>query len=230
MKGELYLKLYMVQAKKLLKFKELHHFFLNKFDLIESQVYRDIYDKSIVCRQSHSARVAIIKSIANRNLNVDAMITNQNLNIAIQTADCLPILFYEAKKKIIAVAHAGWKGLEKGIIRKTLLKIYQMGGEACNLVSGIGPHIGICCYNVGYPRILKFVKKGFDSKIIAKNIQGSWHLDLGMIAQISMIKNGMEPINIESIDDCTSCNKEYFSYRRDKYSNGRMFSIIGLTS
>jgi len=220
----------MVQAKKLLKFKKLRHYFLNKFDLAESRFYRDICDKSIVCRQSHSARVAIINSTPDRNLNIDAMVTNRSLTFAIRTADCLPILFYESKKKIISAVHAGWKGLEKGIIRETLLKIYQIGGDPRYLVSGIGPHIGICCYNVETQRILKFVKKGFDSKIIAKNTQGSWHLDLAKIAQISMIKNGMKPINIETIDDCTSCNQDYYSFRRNKNSNGRMFSIIGLTS
>lgn len=220
----------MVQADNLLKHKEIHHYFLNKYESSEDQTYREFYTKSIICRQSHSNRVAVINNISDGQIKADAMITLQKINLCVVTADCLPVLFYESKLRIIAAVHAGWQGLENGIIKETLLKFQQLGGKPQNILSGIGPHIRPCCYNVDYHRVMKFAKLGFPVKLITKKITDIWHLDLGKIAQLSMIKFGMNPANIDCVTDCTSCSQEYFSYRRDKAKTGRMYSLIGFVS
>ena len=83
-------------------------------------------------------------------LNYDAIVTNRtNLAICIKTADCVPVFFVDRLKKIIAVAHAGWRSTALKISAKVIeLMQNQYGSSLQNILVAIGPSIGKCCYQV----------------------------------------------------------------------------------
>ena len=80
--------------------------------------------------QIHSSKFVIIKKPTKKRIVGDALITNiKNLPIGVLTADCLPILILDNKKKIIAAVHAGWKGAYKNIVIKVLKKLVDLGSK-----------------------------------------------------------------------------------------------------
>ena len=100
--------------------------------------------KLILLNQIHSNKFLFIKNykINKKKLIGDALITNQKkIIIGILTADCLPILIFDKKIKIISAIHAGWKGAHRGIIQKVINEFKRKGSESKNLIAAIGPCI-----------------------------------------------------------------------------------------
>ena len=104
-----------------------------------------------------------------KRIKADAIITDQKrLPIAILTADCVPVLLYDYKKKIIAAIHAGWKGAYKDIVVKVINFMLKKGCNAKNINVAIGPCISQNNYNVKDDFLKKFVKKDKKNKIFFK--------------------------------------------------------------
>ena len=218
----------MVQSKLLLKFSEITHFFFDKKDCLNLANLPIDIDTCIKVEQIHSNKLAIINDNSkNYYPIVDGLVTAKKLFLAIKTADCLPILFYEQKQKIFAAVHAGWKGLYAGIIENTIKTIVNLAGRKADIVCAIGPHIKNCCYDVSFERISQFQKLGYNVSYISTKRKNSWHLDLGKIAAVQLRRSGISEKNIDIINSCTSCNEKFCSFRRDKHLSGRMWSVIG---
>jgi YfiH family protein len=150
----------------------------------------------------------------------DAIIsTNLDDVLCIQTADCLPVLALDTKKPVMAAIHAGWKGLAKGIVKKTIVQMQNLG--ASNIRVSIGPGIGPCCFEVNMD-----VAKAIQAPC---NMQESrCHVDLWQVASTQAIEAGIDPHMIQTTKLCTRCNKKmFFSYRREGDPTGRMLSLIG---
>ncbi len=142
--------------------------------------------------------------------------------LVIFTADCLPIFFYEKNKKIIGLAHAGWKGSALNIVGNMIDEIIHLGGRQDNILVGIGPGIESKCYEVGREFYFEFNKKYIEIK------NEKYYLDITMVNYDNLIKSGVKKDNIFLSDMCTFCNSNYFfSYRRDG-ETGRMASVIML--
>ena len=160
--------------------------------------------------QIHSANSCFCQEGGIIKLKTDALISNRKkIVLVIKTADCLPILFYDYKNKIISAVHAGRKGLEKGIIGKTIRK---SGVEPKNLIIGIGPHIKKCCYYLRGGAVKKYQS---DKKYtIRKN--GKIYLDLTKMAVDQLTGIGVKKENIEDSGICTFCQGKgrFFSARR----------------
>jgi len=136
-------------------------------------------------------------------LKKDALITGEkNLPIAVFTADCLPIFLYDTKREIISLIHAGRKGTEKEITKKTILKMKkEFKTEPKDLYVGFGPAIRSCCYE------MDLIKENFDQ----------------------LTKFGVKRKNIFDSEFCTSCyNYEFFSFRKEGEFSGRMMSVMML--
>lgn len=150
----------------------------------------------------------------------DAIISNKNSEIVgVFTADCVPVILYDADKNIISAIHSGWKGTIGDISRKTA-EIMKNKYGAMNIKGLIGPHIGSCCYEVSEELAEKFSEK-----------YGHEVRDNRMLSLEYAIRKQLEGIidneNIKSLNICTNCNKEYkmHSYRRDSENAGRLFSF-----
>jgi len=159
--------------------------------------------------------------------NCDAMITNQkNIVLSILTADCVPILLFDRKQNVIAAIHAGWKGTKGNIVLKTVEKmIKDFHSNPHDIIAGIAPSIGRCCYEVGEDVAKYFYDfpQAYDKK------DDKYMLDLPLINRAQLLSMGLIPDNIEMSDICTSCNVEkFFSYRKEEGCSGRFMSMIRL--
>ncbi|MBL6989239.1 MAG: peptidoglycan editing factor PgeF [Bacteriovoracaceae bacterium] len=185
-----------------------------------------LFESIHIASQVHDNKVFVVgqKGVPD-DFKEDALVTNQkNIAIVVRTADCLPILLYEARKKIIAVIHSGWRGTKKDIVTNTIVKMQDaFNAKAQDMIALLGPSIGSCCYQVGDEVACNFKEvKG------AITIKGSSkYLDLSVVVKNSLHNNGV--LQIEKIESCTCCNPDqYFSYRRDKLIQGYQYSIMML--
>ncbi len=191
--------------------------------------------KLVLMDQIHSGNVAKI----NKNYGgaivskVDGLITQDiEVYLGVNSADCVPIFYYDPVAKIIAIAHAGWRGPLAGIAKNIISYYKEFGSKIENIYVALGPHIGGCCYQVPYDRIKAFVDSyGSNEKAFFQSNDG-WHLDLGFVNKQQLLSAGMLETNIDAPITCTSCqNNTYFSYRKDsKETFGEMLVVIGLRS
>ena len=108
-------------------------------------------------------------NLGKKTVKADAIITDQkNLPIAVLTADCTPLLFYDKKRKMIAAVHAGWKGAFKGIIKKVINFMLKKGCQRKNIIAAIGPSIAQKNYEVKTKFMNKFIKSHKKNKIFFK--------------------------------------------------------------
>jgi hypothetical protein len=171
---------------------------------------------------------------ATLSTSYDAIVTNQpNLLLSVQTADCVPVLFLDEARRVVAVAHAGWRGTLAGIVTKTLAVMQdRFRCHTRTIRVAIGPSIGLCCYEVD-EAVLVPLKRAipFWSDVIEKVSGARAHLDLRRLNRRQLELAGIPSSRIETVNLCTSCRPELFhSYRRDGKGLGRMTSGIGLTA
>ena len=168
--------------------------------------------------------------IKNRSIAADAIVTEKKrFPIAVLTADCVPILLFDKKKKIIAAIHAGWKSAFKGIIDKVIKFMLKKGCECKNITVGIGPSISKKNYNVKQDFKNKFIKKHKKNKIFFETRNEIIYFDLPNYVKSQLKLNKISKIDTISIDTHDKKNN-FFSARRslrlkhDDY--GRNISII----
>jgi len=155
------------------------------------------------------------------------LITNQkNIVLSILTADCVPILLYDPIQEVIAAVHAGWRGTKEHIVSKTVKKMIEsFDSNAEDIIAGIAPSIGQCCYEVGADVAINF--KHLPHAYTTKNDR--FMLNLPKINQQQLCDIGVLSKNIEMSHICTSCEVErFFSYRKEKKCSGRFMSTLVL--
>ena len=175
--------------------------------------------------QTHSARVVILEQDKCRE--ADAAITCQpGLAAVVMTADCLPILLSNRAGTEVAAVHAGWRGLQAGIIDSALSK---MQTEARDLMAWIGPGISRQHFEVGDEVYTAYVESIADCESwFTPHGKGHWLCDLGGIADDELTRLGV-PVVIR-YPGCTYAEDDrFFSYRRDGVT-GRMASLIWINS
>ena len=146
--------------------------------------------------------------------------------LGIETADCLPILLVDPRRRAVAAAHGGWRGTAAGVARRAVAALVASGSRACDLIAALGPGIGPCCYEVG-----EDVRDAFgaqDAALFRPGPRGRPHLDMRSANQRQLRGAGLLPERIHHVSDCTFCHAElYHSYRRDGSNAGRMISFVG---
>lgn len=160
---------------------------------------------------------------------VDALITDQRgICIAVTTADCVPVLVYDAEKKILAAIHAGWKGTVARFAEKTVEKMIEnFGCNPSDLYAGISPCISQVHFEVGEEVVDAFCKADFPFAEIAYRNQhtGKAHIDLQLANKLTLIEAGIPTNNIEESNLCTFANADkFFSARRQTIYSGRMLT------
>ena len=196
--------------------------------------------KLIIPYQTHGTEIRIIEQTflqlsTHEKLQylsgVDALITQlPGVCIGVTTAYCVPLIFFDSQKKVIAVAHAGWRGTCGRIAEKTVLKmIEKFGCNAANIVVSVGPSISVDVYNVGHELIEAFENEGFDIDSVFVEKGEKLHLDLWEANRQSLLKAGILPEHIEISGICTYTEHDrFFSARRLGLKSGRMLSGIML--
>ncbi len=179
-------------------------------------------------KQIHSAEVVVIdaeeKIYEGQDLpRADALITNlKNVVIAVVTADCGPLLFFDEEKKIIAAAHAGWRGAKLGIIDSTVAAMKKLGAE--NIRTIIGPMIQQKSYEVSRDFFDEFLNENKDNeKFFINGAKPDKYLfDLPAYIEKKLQLAGVKEIK-NFRHDTYSNEKDFFSFRRSTHNGGKDF-------
>lgn len=163
--------------------------------------------------------------------NKDALITNEkNVALTVFSADCVPVMYYDSKNKVIAAAHCGWGGTIKKLASKVVKTMEEKyGTNPKDIFAAIGPAIKSCCYEISSDLYEKFVLE-FDyieKEGVAFIKNGKYFLDLPLLNLLELKRCGVENVEISSL--CTSCDDELlFSHRKSGGKRGIMAHIIEL--
>ncbi|MDR5659357.1 peptidoglycan editing factor PgeF [Serpentinicella sp. ANB-PHB4] len=164
--------------------------------------------------------------------HIDGLITNEpNLALVTHYADCVPLFFLDPEKKVVGVAHAGWKGTVGKIGEKMIDRFKDhYGSNPEDILVGIGPSIGVCCYEVSGDVIEQFKKLGpEDKKWWIDKRNDKYQIDLWGLNRTILERRGVKTNNITVTDICTRCNKEYlFSHRGHLGKRGGLAAVIQL--
>jgi polyphenol oxidase len=149
----------------------------------------------------------------------DALLENSpGAVVAVRTADCIPILLIDERRRAVAAVHAGWRGTAAGIARRAIEAMGErFGTDAASLYAAIGPGIGECCFEVGPEVAAEFGRTG------------RVHLDLAAENQRQLHEAGVTAERIYASRLCTKClSEDFHSFRRDREASGRLFSFAGI--
>jgi YfiH family protein len=207
----------------------------------------------VALKQIHSDVVCAFGAVPGEACKGDASITNEaGLLLGVQTADCVPILLVDPKKRAVAAVHAGWRGTLARILAKTIGQMQmRFGSKPADLLAAIGPSIGGCCYEVGTEVAIQFMSQFADAAnyfdelrtgdepnpLQWLNMMPPGHqpppknvlLDLRKANRAQLLDAGLHAANIFVSDLCTACRRDLlFSYRKEGAGTGRMLSAIGV--
>jgi YfiH family protein len=213
----------------------------------------------IPIRQIHSSvvRIAIDFDRASAQpCKGDGLITNTpGQLLAVQTADCIPVLVADRRQRVVAAFHAGWRGTVKRIVESGVGRMrLEYGCRAEDMIAAIGPGIGACCYAVGEEVFSSFesqfiyfadlfcevydadpVRTKYPMLFLTQRAPGhsaigpNLHLDLIEANRRQLLAAGLTPRSIKIVGGCTSCQRDlFFSHRASKGHAGRMMAVIGI--
>jgi polyphenol oxidase len=211
----------------------------------------------ITLRQLHSDVLHVFSTVPVRVPQGDAAISSRaGLLLGIQTADCVPILLADARRRVVAAVHAGWRGTLARIVAKTLGRMrLEVGTQPEDVIAALGPAIGSCCYEVGpevtqafsaqFARAAEWFEGPFERLATGEEPNPlPWltmmppghepppervRLDLRAANRWQLIDAGVDPRRIVVSALCTGCRRDlFFSYRKEGAGTGRMMSVIGI--
>lgn len=162
----------------------------------------------------------------------DALVTNlPDICPMVLVADCVPILLYDRGKKVVAAVHAGWRGTLDFIVHRTVRTLEgHFGSRPADIIAGIGPSIGPCCFHVG-PEVIALAEGAFGSKnnyVSRLSSQGGC-FDLWKANHDQLLQAGCTPDHIETARICTAHDHNgLFSYRKEGTRAGRFGAGICL--
>lgn len=205
--------------------------------------------------QFHSDVVHLLDAAPQMPLRGDASATNRpGLLLAVQTADCVPILLVDPRQPAVAAVHAGWRGTLQRIVAKAVGHMrMQFGSRPEDLLAALGPAIGGCCYQVGTEVASRFLAQfprageWFDelrtgdepNPLQWLNRMPPGHqpppenvfLDLRKANRWQLLEVGLSPQKVFVSDLCTACRRDLlFSYRQEGAQTGRLMAVIGIRS
>jgi YfiH family protein len=207
-------------------------------------------------RQIHSDLIHRVDGVSQEPLAGDGIVTDTpGLMVAVQAADCFPIILVDRKRRAVGVLHAGWRGTVKRIVEKGVGEMRRyFDCEPRNIVAAIGPGVQACCYNVGEEVRTKFrsqfsyadslfrevkesdpVREKYPLLFLTARAPGhselpvKLFLDLKEANRRQLLDAGVSAKNIDATSPCTACHTELlFSYRAEKGVTGRMMAAAGI--
>lgn len=157
----------------------------------------------------------------------DYIITDlPRIGIGVMTADCLPIILYDSKQKIIAIIHAGWRGLVASILLKVVGELKRMYSTLpSDIVAWLGPSAKSCCYHID-DELLNTVSRYSYASSVLTHRENKIFFDIPRHAWHQLQELGVSVSNIKTAQAiCTICNTEFYSYRRQREQAGRQMTI-----
>jgi YfiH family protein len=221
-----------------------------------SRTPRSSFWPLVTLRQIHSDVIHCVESAAEEPLTGDGLLTaTPGLLLAVQTADCLPVILVDTKRRAAGVFHAGWRGTGQRIVEKGVGQMARcFGSRPGDLKAAIGPGIQGCCYQVGEEVRTKFEAQFAYAASLFREVKDSdpvrekypllflnarapghgelpprIYLDLVEANRQQLLAAGVGKKNIEASPLCTNCHRDLlFSYRAEKGKTGRMMAVAGV--
>jgi len=195
----------------------------------------------VFAEQTHGSAVAVITGIhrgrgatesATSIQGVDAMVTScVDVTLAIMVADCVPILFYDPLRHVVAAAHSGWKGTLSHICSNVIREMtVSFGSRPADIRVWIGPSIRRCCYEVDDAVALQ-MQAAFGGRVAMPRFgrPGKWWLSLQSAVKQDLRARGLQTDHIHDTGICTACRTDIlFSHRRENGRTGRTLAAIQL--
>lgn len=212
----------------------------------------------VTLRQIHSDLIHCVDTLPKQGLVGDGLITaTPGLLLAIQTADCLPVIVIDAKQRAVGVFHAGWRGTVKRIVEKGVGEMRRwFGSKPRDLLATIGPGVHNCCYTVGEEVRENFqsqfayadslfhevkesdpVREKYPLLFLTARAPGHSKLPINIFLNLveanrrQLLDAGVIAKNIDASPLCTSCRTDMlFSYRAENGITGRLMGVAGIKS
>jgi len=200
-------------------------------------------DQVVTAHQVHSNRVAVVTAEDGGRVvpATDGLVTDApGLALLLRFADCQPIILYDPARRAMGLVHAGWRGVAQGIARRAVETMQEaFGTNPADLLAGLGPAIGPCCYTVGDDVASALGYALPDWRKVMTLDPGSgcrdlpsgtgWHLDLPAANAQQLAAAGVRARRMEQAGLCTAChNDEFFSHRADNGKTGRFAAVAYL--
>lgn len=197
-------------------------------------------EKVVTAEQVHGSKIAIVTeadigkgafAYSESLAATDALITAvPEIPLMLFFADCVPVIIFDPRQKVIAVCHAGWRGTVDKIAQKTILNMESNFGTAPqDCLVGIGPSVGSCCYEVDAAVAAKVQANFADWQQLLRPNDLRWQLDLWAANRAQLHEIGVLKQNILNSGICTSCNVDlFFSYRAERGLTGRIGAVVCL--
>ena len=161
----------------------------------------------------------------------DGLLTDvPGIFLAMLTADCVPVVLADVRRRAIGVFHAGWRGTVAGIVEKGVARMQaEYGSDPADILAAVGPSIGPCCYEVG-----EEVRARFDESFAyASDLFDQANLNLWEANRQQLLAAGVPGASITVLGQCTACTQRegvsrFFSHRAEKGVTGRMMALLGI--
>ncbi len=210
----------------------------------------------VTVKQVHSDTIHVVSRSPRQALVGDGLITRETgLLLAVQTADCLPVLLVDPKERAVGIFHAGWRGTLARIAEKGVAAMRQhFGSDPKTLLAAIGPGIHSCCYAVGeevrerFASQFGYAEDLFHKIMVSDPVREKYpllfltarppghsdfgpklYLDLVAANRRQLLEAGVPKRNLWTSPLCTSCRTDLlFSHRAEKGITGRMMGAVGV--
>jgi YfiH family protein len=210
----------------------------------------------VTLRQIHSDLIHAVSAVPESVLVGDGIITDTpGLILGVQTADCLPVILVDPKRKAVGVFHAGWRGTLRRIVEKGVGEMRRnFGCEPKDLQAAIGPGIRQCCFEVGPEVRVQFeaqfayadklfreikeldpVREKYPMLFLTARAPGHSELPVQLFLDLfeanrrQLLDAGLSAKNIDVSPFCTACRTDLlFSFRKEKGVTGRMMAAVGI--
>jgi YfiH family protein len=191
-------------------------------------------DRLLTAYQVHSPDVIVAREpFSGDRPKADGIVTDRpGIAVAASSADCGPVLFADAKARIVGAAHAGWKGALTGVLESTISAMERLGARRENIVAVLGPSISARNYEVGPEFVARFVAADAGNVGYFEASQNAGHamFDLNLY---TVDRLGRAGVTAAQLGRCTYAEDElFYSYRRMTHRGeadyGRQISAIVL--
>jgi YfiH family protein len=188
-------------------------------------------DRLQVTKHVHGTRVWVVGDPAPDPAEFDILVGDRpGDTLGAFAADCIPIVFADPERRVVAAAHAGWRGTVAGAATQAVhAMVDRFGSRAADVRVALGPSIGPCCFEVG-PEVVDAFRAALppiEGLIVAGPRRD--HIDLRVATRALLERIGVRPDHIDDRPPCTRCDGErFFSFRRDGQEGGVHMGFIGI--
>ena len=186
-------------------------------------------------RQVHGKTIHVVtgENRTDAPVEADGLVTaERGIALAVLIADCIPVLLYDPRRRVVAAVHSGWRGTAQAICAEAVETMRcDFGCAAEDILAAVGPGISACCFETRAD-VPDAMRAAFGARVddcIVQTGEERYRVDLKGIVRHTLLDEGLTEAHIDVCADCTACPGErYWSHRRLGEARGSMAAVIAL--